>query len=280
MAEVVGGHLPRRHVHLLHEPVVDQLLERRDRLVLAPSAGLADGVEPERATEHGRRREHLARELGERLHTRPDELARGRREAPGGRLRRRRGLERGEVLNEQEGHALGLLVEPAHQLVVRGCRAAWPPPALPPPPGSGAQVAWCRPPRRAPPRAITRRSPGSRGRRQARTQEQRPPARACARCSRAGVSVPASAHWRSSRKTMPGSTGPLRRPPGASRSCPPGTGPRLLARRAPAAAAGRPAARPARAAGAPPRRARGRAPRPAIRRRGARVPRSASTTGA
>ena len=105
---------------LADQPAADELLERADGLLLAAAAGGAHGPDVERAPDHGRRGEHLARGLADRVEAPEQQLARARGKRP-----RRVGVERVEVLDEQERQPFGLLVQAPGELGARR-RAASP----------------------------------------------------------------------------------------------------------------------------------------------------------
>ena len=99
---------------LADQPAADELLERADGLLLAAAAGGAHGPDVERAPDHGRRGEHLARGLADRVEAPEQQLARARGQRP-----RRVGVERVEVLDEQERQPFGLLVQAPGELGAR-----------------------------------------------------------------------------------------------------------------------------------------------------------------
>ena len=94
-----------------------ELLDRRDDLVVAAAARVAQRVGVERAAEHGRRGDDLRRQLAERGEPRAEQLA-DRRPAAATRRVRLLAAERVEVLDHEERQPAALAMESRGELAV------------------------------------------------------------------------------------------------------------------------------------------------------------------
>jgi hypothetical protein len=90
---------------LADQPVCDELLKRRDRLLVAAAAGGAHDADVERAPDHCGGCEDLATGLTDGVQARQQQLARA-----GGQRPRRVAAERVQVLDQQERQPFRLLV--------------------------------------------------------------------------------------------------------------------------------------------------------------------------